>query len=42
MEIKYQEAIKTFIGSDYPMPIVIHEKARNDALNAFQSIKKKN
>ena len=42
MEIKYQEAINTVIGSDYPMPIVIHEKARNDALNAFQSIKKKN
>ena len=42
METKYQEAIKTIIGSDYPMPIVIHEKARNDALSAFQSIKKKN
>jgi len=42
MERKYQEAINTIIGSDYPMPIVIHEKARNDALSAFQSIKKKN
>ena len=42
MERKYQEALNTIIGSDYPMPIVIHEKARNDALSAFQSIKKKN
>ena len=42
MEKKYQEAINTVIGSNYPMPIVIHEKARADALNAFQSIKKKN
>ena len=42
MEKKYQEAINTIIGSDYPMPIVIHEKARADALSAFQSIKKKN
>ena len=42
MEKKYQEAINTIIGSSYPMPIVIHEKARADALSAFQSIKKKN
>ena len=42
MERKYQEVINTIIGSDYPMPIVIHEKARADALRAFQSIKKKN
>ncbi len=42
MERKHQEAINTLIGSDYPSPIVIHEKARNDALSAFQSIKKKN
>ena len=26
------------IGSDYPEPIVIHEKARSKALNAFKSI----
>ena len=39
---KYQEAINTIIGVNYPMPIVIHEKARADALSAFQSIKKKN
>ncbi len=42
MEKKYQEAINTIIGSSYPMPIVVHEKARADALSAFQSIKKKN
>ena len=42
MEKKYQEAINTIIGASYPMPIVIHEKARADALSAFQSIKKKN
>ena len=41
METKYQEAIKTIIGKDYPLPIVIHEKAREAALDAFQSLKKK-
>ncbi len=41
MELKYQEAIKTIIGKDYPGPIVIHEKARAEALEAFQSLKKK-
>ena len=41
MEIKYQEAIKTIIGKDYPQPIVIHERARAAALEAFQSLKKK-
>jgi deoxyribodipyrimidine photo-lyase len=41
MEVKYQEAIKTIIGKDYPQPIVIHEKARAAALDAFQSLKKK-
>ncbi len=41
MEIKYQEIIKTIIGKDYPQPIVIHEKARAAALDAFQSLKKK-
>ena len=41
MELKYQEAIKTIIGKDYPKPIVIHEKARASALEAFQSLKKK-
>ena len=40
MEHKYQEAIKTIIGKDYPKPIVIHEKARAAALEAFQSLKK--
>ena len=40
MELKYQEAIKTIIGKDYPKPIVIHEEARAAALNAFQSLKK--
>ena len=39
MEIKYQEAIKTIIGKDYPKPIVIHEEARAAALKAFQSLK---
>ncbi len=41
MELKYQEAIKTIIGKDYPNPIVVHEKARAAALEAFQSLKKK-
>ena len=41
MELKYQEAIKTIIGKDYPSPIVVHEKARAAALEAFQSLKKK-
>ncbi len=40
MENKYQQAINTIIGKDYPLPIVIHEKARTLALNAFQSLKK--
>ena len=39
METKYQEAIKTKIGSDYPSPIVVHEEARNAALKAFQTLK---
>jgi len=41
MELKYQEAIKTIIGKDYPRPIVIHEKARASALEAFQTLKSK-
>ena len=41
MELKYQQAIKTIIGKEYPEPIVIHEKARASALEAFQSLKKK-
>ena len=40
METKYQKAINTIIGKDYPNPIVIHEKARVAALSAFQSLKK--
>jgi len=40
MEPKYQEAIKTIIGKDYPKPIVIHELARKSALSAFQTLKK--
>ena len=39
METKYQEAIKTKIGSDYPSPLVVHEEARNAALKAFQTLK---
>ena len=36
------EKIKDFqLGKTYPKPIVIHEEARNAALEAFQSIKKK-
>ncbi len=42
MEKKYQEAINTIIGKDYPGPIVVHEIARKEALEAFQSLKKKN
>ena len=40
MEKKYQEAIKTIIGIDYPAPLVKHEVARQEALKAFQSLKK--
>ena len=40
MESKYQEAIKTVIGINYPKPIVVHEQARAAALKAFQSLKK--
>ena len=40
METKYQEAINTIIGKNYPKPIVIHEEARAAALKAFQSLKK--
>ena len=36
------EKIKDFeLGKTYPKPIVIHEQARNAALEAFKSIKKK-
>ena len=41
MELKYQEAIKTIIGKDYPTPIVVHEQARVAALEAFKTLKKK-
>jgi deoxyribodipyrimidine photo-lyase len=40
LEKKYQKQIKVIIGKDYPEPIVVHEKARAAALEAFQSIKK--
>ena len=40
MELNFQKTINTFIGKDYPSPIVIHEKARAAALQAFQSLKK--
>ena len=40
MEDKYQKVINTVIGKDYPKPIVIHEKAIDEALKSFQSIKK--
>ena len=32
--------VKTIVGKDYPKPIVIHEKARAAALEAFQLLKK--
>ena len=36
------EKVKDFeLGKTYPKPIVLHEEARNAALDAFQSIKKK-
>ena len=41
METKYQQAINTIIGKNYPKPIVIHEEARAAALSAFQSLKNK-
>jgi deoxyribodipyrimidine photo-lyase len=41
MELKYQQAIQTIIGKDYPKPIVIHENARASALEAFKTLKKK-
>ena len=40
MEMKYQQAINTIVGKNYPSPIVIHEEARASALKAFQSLKK--
>ena len=40
MELKYQQAIKTIIGNDYPQPIVIHEKARAAALESLKKKKK--
>ena len=40
LEEKYQEQLKIVIGKDYPSPIVVHENAREAALNAFQSLKK--
>jgi deoxyribodipyrimidine photo-lyase len=40
LEIKHQEAIKIIIGKDYPKPIVNHSNARDEALEAFKSIKK--
>ena len=38
--MKYQEAIGTVIGKEYPKPVVIHEEARASALKAFQTLKK--
>ncbi|REK42522.1 MAG: deoxyribodipyrimidine photo-lyase, partial [Proteobacteria bacterium] len=40
MDIKYQTALNTIIGKNYPKPIVIHEDARAAALKAFQTLKK--
>ena len=40
MDLKFQEAIKTVIGKNYPKPIVVHEDARKAALLAFQTLKK--
>ena len=41
LEKKQQEKINIIIGKNYPSPIVIHEKARAAALNAFQTLRKK-
>ena len=38
--MKYQQAINTIVGKDYPKPIVVHEEARKAALSAFQTLKK--
>ena len=38
MELDLQKNINTFIGKNYPLPIVIHEKARIAALQAFKSL----
>ena len=40
LEKKQQEKINIIIGKNYPSPIVIHEKARAAALNAFQTLRK--
>ena len=40
MELKYQQAINTIVGKDYPKPIVIHEEARASALKAFKTLSK--
>ncbi len=40
MDLNIQKSINTFIGKDYPSPIVIHENARTAALQAFQALKK--
>ena len=33
------ENSNVFLGENYPFPIIDVKKSRNDALNAFQSIK---
>ena len=38
--IRIKVSINFEIGKNYPKPIVIHEKARNAALEAFKSLKK--
>ncbi len=40
LDLNYQKSINTVIGKDYPSPIVIHEKARISALEAFKTLKK--
>ena len=36
---EFNDDLNFKIGRDYPFPIVNHETARNEALNAFKKIK---
>jgi len=40
MDEETQKLAKVKIGKDYPLPIVDHTKARNEALQAFDKITK--
>ena len=43
MELKYQQAIKTLIGKDYPNPIVIHEGSKSfSTRELFNQLEKNN